>query len=311
LFHVQHFYEMQHQGAPLTVYRSNVHSFWHDNIQDEAVRDKLWRRVRRFENLAQDTDKRTLLFVRTLAGSAELDQTEALYDALKQKFERGGRQVCLLVIIDDQPLVGPILLSQHPNILVWVQPLFQGQLAMDKPAPFEEAIACAVRYFMGDLTQQPGLWPAVENVAAITEPGSPFRDAGLKDTGAGLIAGNVLLKGQTQEIMFAAFEGLDAATPSTPSVAITGPSAKKGPAPHATAPAAPSTTTYMAPHVAPAAVPYYHAVATGIPSSPISSVGSPVRASLQLPYQTVSSQPSSPMRFQTSAPVLPPFVAAF
>jgi len=212
-FHVQHMYEMQHQGAPLTVYRSNVHSFWHDNIKDEDVRDKLWRRVKRFEEMAV-ADSRTLLFVRVLAGTQELPHTEGLHDLLRQKFGASGRRVCLLCVIDDQPLVGPILLQQTPDILIWMQPLFAGALAMDKPAPFEEAIACGVRYFTGEPTQDHWSWPSVDNVGAIADPASPFRGAGFKETGAGLIAGNVLLKGQREEIMFAAFEGLDTATPT-------------------------------------------------------------------------------------------------
>ena len=55
-------------------------------IKDEDCREKLRRRMERFLALA-NADRRPLLFVRGIAGSQELEHTEELFLALRERFE--------------------------------------------------------------------------------------------------------------------------------------------------------------------------------------------------------------------------------
>merc|ERR1719456_880532 len=94
--------EVTFQETALTVYRSPTHSFWHDDIQDEGCREKLRRRISRFLGVSSgeaQSAERALLFVRGIAGSSELDRTEELFEALRDKFEVNGRKVWLLLIL--------------------------------------------------------------------------------------------------------------------------------------------------------------------------------------------------------------------
>eukprot|EP00929_Paragymnodinium_shiwhaense_P031659 TRINITY_DN17691_c0_g1_i1.p1 TRINITY_DN17691_c0_g1~~TRINITY_DN17691_c0_g1_i1.p1 ORF type:complete len:485 (+),score=100.30 TRINITY_DN17691_c0_g1_i1:163-1617(+) len=216
-FHVQRRLDVNHQGHDATIFRSNVHSFWHDDIDDPKEREKLWRRVHRLESFGEGSgDMRPLLFVRVMAGTQELRQTEALHRCLKKKFGRFGRRVVLLLIIDDQPILGPCRVEQQPDLLLWFQPLFQGALQLDEPSPFEDAVALGVRYVLGDTVTEQHKWPTVPDVVGMMAPNSTARQAGLKDTGAGLVAGNVIMRATHKEVMLAAFEGLEAYEPDMP-----------------------------------------------------------------------------------------------
>lgn len=202
----------------MTVYRSEVSSFWHDDLEDEVDREKLRRRVRRFDELAADP-RRALLFVRSTAGSEEVKYSELLLDALQRRFQVGGCRVWLLIILEDQPLVGPILHARRPELLFWVQPRFTGKLSpyLDTPAPFEDAVVWAVQRLLGDPAGfyprgQPGTheqWPTVSSSAEILDPGEPLCRAGLHETSCGIWAGEVAINGLAGEVMLAAFDGFD------------------------------------------------------------------------------------------------------
>lgn len=214
-FRMQERTEIIVQNKSLTVFRSAMHSFWHSDLDDISTREQLWRRVARFLNLVADPSGRAILFVRGVAGTAELSETEGLFESLKWRFGSGGRKVFLLVIIEDQGLMGPILHSKYPEIFIWVQPLFKGQLSLDPdtPAPYEDAICFAVQRVMGDprglCCQDGGQWPEVSEAAAVLAPGGPLQQAGLKSTEYGLFVGDVLVKGAVAEIFFGAFVGDD------------------------------------------------------------------------------------------------------
>jgi len=218
-FHIHERYDITYQARALTVYRTPTHAFWHDDLDDEGSREKLWRRVLRFQDLATDDSGRALLFVRAVAGTAELQETEALFEALQACFQAAGRRVYLLVVIEDQGMVGPILHSAHEGLLFWVQPAFAGTLSLDPdvPAPYEDAVAFAVRRIMGDPRghfpnghQNSGYtWPDVPDAAAILEPHGHIPKGNLKHSEIGLWVGNVLIRGAEQEIFMGAFTGSD------------------------------------------------------------------------------------------------------
>jgi len=206
--------EITFRDLPMTVYRSPTHSFWHDNIEELETREKLFRRVQRFCDLATDPAGRSLLFVRSVCGTSEVQESEAMYDALQQRFGVNGRQVFLLIIIDDQGMVGPILHSRYQNMIFWVKPITKGPLATagEGPGPYEDAVGFCIRRILQDPEAmqpggKPGLCPEVAQSAEILKLGSALRTRGLRDSEAGLWCGMVLHKNAKEKTMLCALEG--------------------------------------------------------------------------------------------------------
>lgn len=205
----------QHQK--MVLFRSEIHSFWHDDILNDQDREKLWRRVNRFLSISDSDTHRTLLFVRSIVGTDELELTETLYSLLKERFGKTGRKVVLLLLLDDQKGVyGPILHKQNDNILFWAQPHFEGTLSLDGefPAPYEDAVSFAVARIFGDAkgfypegNPSDAAYPSVNDSKEILQPSGPFGKAGFKHTDCGLWAGDFLINGQVREL--SAFEGYD------------------------------------------------------------------------------------------------------
>lgn len=210
-------HEVTFQETSLTVYRSTTHSFWHDDIQEEDCREKLRRRIHRFVSLASpEAGNRPLLFVRGIAGSVELDRTEELFEALRHRFEVNGRKVWLLLILEDQPILGPALHSKYEGLILWVQPRYEGRVSTDVsvPSPYEDAIAFTVRHILGDRGGlYPGepaeQWPMVDQASDILAPGGTFWNAGCRETEVGLWVGNVRHRGSSREVLMSAFHGAD------------------------------------------------------------------------------------------------------
>jgi len=212
-------YDLWMSECAMTVFRSATHSFWHDDISDPACQEKLQRRVDRFLGLAADSQSqekpRALLFVRSVATSAEVRQAEALYELLKERFQKQGRQVYLLIIVDEQAFKGPILHKKHEEgLLFWLQPHFTGRLALDGSAlsPYEEAIAYAVRRILNGPEEKEADCLRVEQADKIFEEDGPLCKHGVKAMDSGLWVGHVQLDDQVKETLFAAFEGLDSAS---------------------------------------------------------------------------------------------------
>jgi len=208
--------ELTFRDVNMTVYRSLTHSFWHDDLETLDTQQKLSRRVQRFLALDKDVDKfpaRSLLCVRCCVTSLEVLDSENMYKLLQQRFEKSGRKVWLLVIMDEQDRNGPILHSTLERLIFWVKPLCTGRLQVngDGPGPYEEAIAFACRRMLQDPEGlMPGgkaglgTWPEVTSSAEMLRPGGPLC---LRQSEAGLWCGMVLRKGAPEETMFAAFEG--------------------------------------------------------------------------------------------------------
>jgi len=208
--------ELTNQNLNMTVYRSSTHAFWHDDLEQLETRQKLWRRVQRFLALDKDVGQfpdRSLLCVRTCVTTSEVLDSERMYKVLQQRFEKSGREVWLLIIMEDQDEVGPILHSTLERLVFWVQPSSKGTLQStgDAPGPYEEAVAFACRRIL----QEPeglipgilpglGTWPKVTSSAEMLGPGFPLR---LRQSETGLWCGMVLPKGAAEETMFCAFEG--------------------------------------------------------------------------------------------------------
>lgn len=225
---VQQKMEVSVQGTSMTVFRSPTHSFWHDDIEDDTSREKLQRRIERFLDLASaegETASRPLLFVRGVAGAIELEQTEDLFLALCERFEVNGRKVWLLLILEDQPILGPVMHSKHAELILWVQPRYEGQVSTNVrvPSPYEDAIAFTVRRILGERGglfpgEESEAWPMVDKASDILTQGSTFWKAGCRGTEVGLWVGNVLLKSASHEVLMSAFQGLDKLEGESPQV---------------------------------------------------------------------------------------------
>lgn len=127
--------------ANLQVYRSERHSFWHDDISQAASREKLSRRIERFCALQQDC--KDLLFVRSCTSTDELLEVEALYEQLCVFFGSGkNRRVLLLVAVDGQEdFQGPVVHKELPGVLFYAQPLVE-----DAASPESRAYCQAISY---------------------------------------------------------------------------------------------------------------------------------------------------------------------
>lgn len=122
----------------MKLYRSKRHSFWHDDISQQATRDKLQRRVDRF--LALRVDTRDLLFVRSVATTDEVCEIERLYAILVKQFGGVQRRVLLAVVADGQDVFrGPIRHATLPGVICITQPQSHAQHGPGHC----EAIACA------------------------------------------------------------------------------------------------------------------------------------------------------------------------
>eukprot|EP00930_Biecheleria_cincta_P072932 TRINITY_DN60277_c0_g1_i1.p1 TRINITY_DN60277_c0_g1~~TRINITY_DN60277_c0_g1_i1.p1 ORF type:complete len:419 (-),score=49.43 TRINITY_DN60277_c0_g1_i1:43-1299(-) len=104
------------EGGQGTEYRSKHHTFVHDDITKQAVREKLGRRIERFLALAQDS--KDLLFVRACASTDELAETEDLYASLMSVFGNSQRRVLLALVVDGQAdNVGSIRHTGLPGVI--------------------------------------------------------------------------------------------------------------------------------------------------------------------------------------------------
>lgn len=83
-------------GTSLVMGRSHLHSIWHDDTADPAVRAKFKDQFDAFDRLP--SLQRPLLFVRAVATSSEISRADELLAALVKKFD----QASLLLICDFQ-----------------------------------------------------------------------------------------------------------------------------------------------------------------------------------------------------------------
>lgn len=103
------------QTPSITIYRSYYHSFWWDDPTTADAQEKYRRRIARFSMI--DARSRSVLFVRAVATTDEILRIDELLQELITRF---GDRAMLLVIIDRQRYdPGPLLVSKHPNLLIY------------------------------------------------------------------------------------------------------------------------------------------------------------------------------------------------
>lgn len=155
-----------HKSATCTriVHRAENHSFWHDDISKPEAREKLRRRIARFEALASDS--KDLFFVIHIYPS-ELGDIPDLYQALCKRFVIPGssHQVLLSVLLSGQPYdLGPVTVKGLPNVVFFsVEAMRAARSETAYIAPIASALDLALE--AGRLPGF-GLEPAGESLSA-------------------------------------------------------------------------------------------------------------------------------------------------
>jgi len=127
----------------MTMYRSKYHSFWHDNPDDDGMRERYTRRIERFKNI--DAASQPVLFVRAVASTDELKLAVQLLEELTQRF---GEQAHLLIIVDFQKrLQGPVIVRGLPGKMMLYY--HRGQDREPAFAPYMKPIREALQWAAG------------------------------------------------------------------------------------------------------------------------------------------------------------------
>lgn len=133
-------------GHPMTMYRGDEHSFWHDNPASKATREKYDRRIKRLFGLAEKAPG-PILFVRTIATTEELLKIDEMVKALKGKF---GDKACLLLIVDWQHKTnGAHVVEDYEDLLVYFleSKAHEGEHAA---GPYQTPVKCAIDWIKGE-----------------------------------------------------------------------------------------------------------------------------------------------------------------
>jgi len=125
----------------VTMFRSRYHSFWHHDILDPAVREKLQRRMDRFRGMRDAQRTKPMVFLRHVACTTELPQTEELFEELQAQF---GSEIFLVLVLSKQSVEGPILHGGNPRIVFY--PTRDHAVDSGAAAPFVPAVQFAVDY---------------------------------------------------------------------------------------------------------------------------------------------------------------------
>eukprot|EP00933_Yihiella_yeosuensis_P041686 TRINITY_DN36087_c0_g1_i1.p1 TRINITY_DN36087_c0_g1~~TRINITY_DN36087_c0_g1_i1.p1 ORF type:complete len:465 (-),score=45.82 TRINITY_DN36087_c0_g1_i1:290-1684(-) len=141
-------------GHKMTVYRGHLHSFWHDNPDEESMRERYDRRIERLYGLGKNssdasTESRPLLFVRTVASTDEARRSQELLETLQEIF---GNEVRLLIILPWQKkLHGPVSIENMPNLLVYcaAPDIYDAESQPVKGAPYSEAVKLGLDWAVG------------------------------------------------------------------------------------------------------------------------------------------------------------------
>eukprot|EP00913_Durusdinium_trenchii_P009682 g9098.t2 len=130
--------------AGMKVHRAEHHSFWHDDVSQPEVREKLLRRVNRFLGLAENTpESRDLLFIRSCACTDELREAEVpsiLFGTCGHEPARfADTSSCSSdsdcnASCEQERYEGPILHAFLPGLAFFLQPLANEQEGTDGKA---------------------------------------------------------------------------------------------------------------------------------------------------------------------------------
>merc|ERR1711870_126697 len=150
-------------GTQWTGFRSNMHSFWHDDPNAPAMRERYTRRIQRFSQI--DARSKPVLFVRSVASTNEIPRTDELLQLLQKKF---GPKAMLLLIVDFQGAAvrGPFFVQGLSNLMV---AFFDTRLAASQAAPYGDLVKQALSWVVGPAINL----PTVTSLATISAMAIP------------------------------------------------------------------------------------------------------------------------------------------
>lgn len=163
-------------SSKMVMYRSPLHSFWHDDPTAESMRERYCRRMKRFWALGASGSK--LLFVRVAASTQELQPlprpvgsgAAAVLDLLAELRSR-FKEARLLLILNSQTFSGPALVDQAPNLIIYfLTPEAHMPTNPDFSAPFASAVKCALDWSVGRAVPQARKFATIELLADVTSP---------------------------------------------------------------------------------------------------------------------------------------------
>lgn len=130
----------------MVMYRDALHSFWHDDPEDPAMRERYTRRIERFNQL--DARSRPILFVRSVVTTEEVLRARELADVLVARF---GKEARLLMILNFQEkTTGPALVRGLPNLMVYyLSAEVHRKTSPEFQAPFAGAVRCGLDWALG------------------------------------------------------------------------------------------------------------------------------------------------------------------
>lgn len=155
----------------MVMYRSHLHSFWHDNPTEPSMQEKYRRRIARL--MKMNADQQPVLFVRSVGSTDELPRAGELLSELTLRF---GRHSKLLLIVDFQSTPhGPFVVQGYPNLLIY---LFCRE-AHDTSGlgPYNAPVRCGLDWAVGRPVGEVGL-PSLEAALQAAQP-TNFGDTGL------------------------------------------------------------------------------------------------------------------------------------
>jgi len=135
---------LDEKGTTWTAFRSPLHSFWHDDPREPAMRERYTRRIERLFTI--DATEEPVLFVRSVAQSSEIPLTAELLEKLQETF---GEQAKLLLIVDfqGQNAPGPCTVDDLDDLLVWY---FDTERAPSTTAPYGKLVGVALHWAIGE-----------------------------------------------------------------------------------------------------------------------------------------------------------------
>mmetsp|Transcript_75885 Transcript_75885/g.210598 ORF Transcript_75885/g.210598 Transcript_75885/m.210598 type:complete len:630 (+) Transcript_75885:82-1971(+) len=154
-------------NSKMVMYRSHLHSFWHDNPDAPEMQEKYRRRIARFGALKDS--ERPILFVRAVSSMDELRWADELLDALKEGF---GEKACLLLIADFQrSTLGAIFVEDVEDIIVYFMCSADRGSGAEAMAPYSTPVQIAIDWVNGEALEAgcvaslAELWALADNVS--------------------------------------------------------------------------------------------------------------------------------------------------
>jgi len=133
-------------GTDLTMCRSHLHSFWHDDVAQPQTREELQVRLDNWSALRGGNQ--ALLFVRAVASTAEVARADELLGALSREF--GASAAGLLLVVDFQKTSpGAYAVEGYDDLLVYFldSSAHQGAEAQD---PYRRPVEVALDWLQGN-----------------------------------------------------------------------------------------------------------------------------------------------------------------